>query len=83
MVMPMSDEMLALDECTGLVHQYEGTAPGGIGAEDMGFGVGIIPCDCEGEHAEIFEDDMNAGNVVMVEQRHLAAGIWEPAPCLR
>lgn len=77
-----NNEMLALDRVTGLVHQYNGTKPGGIGSEDMGFGVGVIPCDCEGDHAELFEEDLVSDNVVVVDERHLEQGIWEPAPCL-
>lgn len=76
------DEMLALDKVTGLVHQYKGTAPGGIGGEEMGFGIGIIPCDCEGQQAEIFEENVMNSNTVMIKRRHLEAGIWERAECL-
>lgn len=79
---PDKREMLALDRTTGLVHQYEGTAPGGIGHEKTDFGIGIIPCDCDGRHGTIFKYSVESDNVVMIERRHLEVGVWEPAPCL-
>lgn len=77
-----SGEMLALDRTTGLVHQYKGTAPGGIGSEEMGFGIGVVQCDCEDEYAEMFEQALQEDKVVIVGRRHLRVGVWQPAPCL-
>ena len=76
------DEMLALDTTTGLVHEYGGTTPGGIGSEKMGYGIGIIPCGCKADYAELFEEAVQSNSLMMIYPRQLEIGIWKPAPCL-
>jgi len=75
----MSDpeEMLALNEVTGLVHNYEGTIPGGLGAEEHDVPIGIAPCGCE-----LFEEAVANDNLKVINRKHLEAGIWEPADCM-
>lgn len=67
----MSDEILALNELTGLVHKYKGT-------ELKPDGIGLITCDCED-----FEDAAEHSSLTAINREHLERGIWKPAPCLQ
>lgn len=74
-----NSEMLALNKATGRVHKYNGTVPGGIGADEMGFGIGIAPCGCDDDHFKVaVENDM----IIAIQPEQLEVGIWEPAPCI-
>ena len=71
------EKMLALNDVTGIVHDYKGTSPGGLGSEDNDMPVGIIPCGCDE-----FEEAVENNTLTMIRRRHLERGIWEPAECL-
>lgn len=73
-----AEEMLALNELTGLVHDYKGTQIGGLGADKTDKGIGIISCGCDG-----FEEAVENDTLTMIRRKHLERGIWQAAPCLQ
>lgn len=72
-----ADEMLALNELTGLVHTYEGTGLGGVGVDENDMGIGLLSCGCDG-----FEEAAKNDTLTMIRRKHLERGIWQAAPCL-
>lgn len=60
------DDMLLLDERTGLAHQFE-----------MGDDRSLITCDCE-----LIESAYESHNLVTISRRWFDVGIWEPSDCL-
>lgn len=74
----MSDtDFLALNQLTGRVHKYGGTKLGGIGADENGIGIGIVPCGCDG-----FKEAVENDTIIAIQPKHLERGIWKPAECL-
>ena len=71
------ERILLLNQLTGRVHDYKGTAIGGLGSEEHNSPVGIIPCGCDG-----FDEACEADELTVINPRHLERGIWEPAKCL-
>ena len=71
------DDFLALNQLTGRVHKYGGAQPGGIGADENGLGIGVVPCGCDG-----FEEGVLNDTIMAIQPKHLERGIWEPADCL-
>jgi len=74
-----AEEMLVLNKLTGLVHNYDGTVPGGYGGDPGSGGIGVAPCGCDGE---LFEESVMTDHAILIKGKHLEAGVWEPAPCL-
>ena len=74
------DEMLLLNEVTGIVHEYNGTGPGGYSSDEADSVIGVLPCGCEDD--DLFAEAVEMDNLIMIERRHLEKGIWEPAPCV-
>lgn len=76
------NELLILDETTGLVHQYNGVGPGGIVGEQSNHEIGLLPCGCDGRLGELFVNSALDNNLIVISDDHLEFGVWKRAPCL-
>lgn len=64
--------MLALNEITGIVHDYDGVRQNRHG------NIECIPCGCNG-YEEAWEEDL----LLLIREEHLERGIWERGECLK
>lgn len=74
------NDIMALNELTGIVHEYNGTRVGGVGSASMGSGIGFVPCGCE--DGSWFEEAVERDTLTVIRRKHLERGIWEPAECV-